>query len=255
MKKINCDGIIFDIDGVLIDATTSFREVNKITVQYILKNKYNQKIEVSDEDVKMMKSIPGFNSDWDLSFALTKLLLKGIPRKDFKDKVNKVSKKIQRSPEYIEIQDVYETFYWGSRIFSKLRQRQAPFIFKQGFVNNEFLLINKNLLKLLSRKYKLGVASGRTKFETLYGFERFKLLNLFPEKYLVTGDDTNQKPDPASLLEAKKRMKVQIPIYIGDTINDVLAAKNAGMPCIFVGKEKLGDVQIQNTNQLGEVVL
>ena len=79
--------------------------------------------------------------------------------------------------------------------------------------------------------------------------------NFFPEKFIVTGDDTAQKPDPACLVEAKKRMESKNAIYIGDTINDVLAARSAGMPCIFVGKEKLGDVQIKHTNQIVEVLL
>lgn len=255
MKKIDCDGIIFDIDGVLIDVTKSFRKVCKITARYVLKNKYNRTVNVTDEDVKEMKSIPGFNNDWDLSFALTKLFLSGITRKDFKTKVFKVSDKVKQSTEYLEIRDVFETFYWGSEIFPDLRKKNAPFIFKKGLVNNESLLINRHLLKLLAKKYKLGIASGRTKFETLFAFKKFKILDFFPEKYLVTDDDTTlKKPNPAPLLEAKKRMEVKKPIYIGDTVNDVLAAKNANMPCVYIGSEKLGDYQIKNVNQLMEVI-
>jgi phosphoglycolate phosphatase-like HAD superfamily hydrolase len=50
-------------------------------------------------------------------------------------------------------------------------------------------------------------------------------------------------------------MMVTRPIYVGDTINDVIAAKSAGMKCIFVGKQNLGDIQLSNVNQLQEVLL
>ncbi len=256
MNKLNCDGIIFDIDGVLIDVSKSFREVNKLTVSYILKNKYNKQVKVTDKDVKAMKNIPGFNSDWDLSFALTQLYLKRISRKDYKDKVKLVSNKVKQGFEYLEIRNVFETFYWGSNLFSDIQKKNSPFIFREGLVNNESLLIERDLLGLLAKKYKLGTASGRTRYETLYGLKKLKILDLFTKKNLVCEEDTtDKKPNPAPLLEAKKRMGVKKPVYIGDTINDVLAAKNAKMPCIYIGSEKLGDYQIKNINQLMEVIL
>ncbi len=64
-----------------------------------------------------------------------------------------------------------------------------------------------------------------------------------------------EKPDPEGLLKAKHKLRVKIPIYIGDTINDCLAAKSAGMLSIFIGKEILGDYQINNVNKLKGMIL
>ncbi len=50
-------------------------------------------------------------------------------------------------------------------------------------------------------------------------------------------------------------MEIKTPVYVGDTINDVIAAKKANIPCIFVGKGKLGDMQITDINNLQEVLL
>ena len=57
-----------------------------------------------------------------------------------------------------------------------------------------------------------------------------------------------------SVFRGCKRIKSKQPIYIGDTINDVIAAKKAGMKSVFVGND-LGDYQIKNVNNLlGEIL-
>ncbi len=50
-------------------------------------------------------------------------------------------------------------------------------------------------------------------------------------------------------------MQVEKPIYVGDTISDMIAAKKAKMPSVFIGNSCLGDFQIINVNKLLEVLI
>lgn len=246
------DGIIFDIDGVLIDVKESFLLSIKKTTEYILKNWYNKKINVTQKDVETIKRVKGFNNDWDATHALIDLFKQGIPRQSFGSFVKHVSKKTQKSKRYKEIRLIFDTFYWGSEFFVKQHKMQSPFTNKVGLFKNEKKLIKEDVLASLAKNYTLGIATGRNKFEVDYGLLIFKDIKKYiPKNNIITEDDTPfTKPDPAPLLEAKKRMNVQNPIYVGDSINDVLAAKKANMPSIFIGKEKLGDYQINDVNKL-----
>jgi phosphoglycolate phosphatase-like HAD superfamily hydrolase len=50
-------------------------------------------------------------------------------------------------------------------------------------------------------------------------------------------------------------MNTKAPVYIGDTINDVIAAKAAGMVSIYIGNENYGDITLTDISQLQEVLL
>lgn len=256
MKKINCDGIIFDVDGVLIDVKKSFLLSIKKTTEYVLKNWYNKKINVAQKDVETIKKIKGFNNDWDATYALIDLIKQDISRQSFGSFVKLVSKKTQKNKRYREIRLIFDTFYWGSEFFAKQYKTQSSFTNKIGLFKKEKQLIEEDMLASLAKNYSLGIATGRNKFEVDYGLLTFKAIEKYiPRGNIITEDDVPfTKPHPASLLEVKKQMNVQNPVYIGDSINDVLAAKNANMPSIYIGKEKLGDYQLENVNQIMEVL-
>ena len=106
----------------------------------------------------------------------------------------------------------------------------------------------------MSKNYKLGIATSRPRQEALFALNNLGLIKFFNERFIIAQEDTkNEKPAPDPLLEAKRRMGAKQPIYVGDSINDVLAAKSAKMPCIFVGTVKLGDINIRNVNLIKDV--
>lgn len=256
MSKLkNIDGIIFDVDGVLIDVSTSFTQAIKQTVPYILNKFYVANSAVEDADVLAIKSIEGFNNDWDATYALIELLKEKTNRNEFGKKTKRLDRSERKEEKYQEIQNAFETFYWGDKLFLKNRGIKAPFPCSQGLINNETLIIKKSLLQKLKKKYKLGIATGRNTYEMAFPLKKWKLTPYFLQEYIVTEDDVYEaKPNPAPLLEAKKRMQVKNPIYVGDNINDVIAAKRADILCVYIGK-KLGDVQLENINLLEEVIL
>lgn len=256
MNKMNCDGIIFDMDGVLIDVTKSGRIAIKKTVNFYLKQK-GIKIKTTKQDVNAIKLIPGFNNDWDATFALIDLLEKGVNRRDFVKWAKTLSPSVKQGLKYILIRDIWQTFYLGSEEFERTEKRESFFENTKPLRFNEKLLITIDLLKQLSKKkIKLAIATSRPKQEAIFALKQFGLEGFFPEEYLVGQEDSKrEKPFPDPLIEAIKRIVVKKPIFVGDTINDCLAAKAAKIPCVYIGKEQLDDYQIKNVNQLMEVIL
>lgn len=79
------DVLIFDMDGVLIDVSRSYRQTIQRTIQIYLENclglQKNKEDWVTDEEISLFKSAGGFNNDWDLTSGLLLYLLSisGIP--------------------------------------------------------------------------------------------------------------------------------------------------------------------------------
>src|SRR4030042_900846 len=79
------DILIFDMDGVLIDVSRSYRNTIQRTIQIYIENclgfERNSGDRVTDEEISLFKSTGGFNNDWDLTSGLLLYLLSisGIP--------------------------------------------------------------------------------------------------------------------------------------------------------------------------------
>lgn len=250
-KQKEFDGIIFDMDGVLIDVTKSCRLATLKTINYYF-NKKGSAVKVTKSQVNKIKSIPGFNNDWDASFLIKDLLDKKINENEFDKFAKPLSAKDKQSTIYKEIRAIWQTFYLGSDAFERSEGKKAPFVNKRPLRLQEKLLIKRELLDELVKKYgQLAIATSRPRQEAIFAIKQFELNKYFEEKYLVAQEDAGrEKPNPKPLIEAKKRRGLNSPVYIGDTINDCLAAKSASIPSIYIGKENLGDYQILDVNQL-----
>lgn len=254
--KIKTDSIIFDMDGVLVDVSQSYRLAIEKTVNFFLV-KRGITAKATQKDVNALKGLVGFNNDWDTSFVLIDLLSKGVEKEKFSKMAKPLKLAVRKTREYQKMKDIFQTFYLGNLLFEKIEKRKAPLDGVDGFILKESCLISKKLLdKLLNMNLKLGIATSRPRQEALFAIKKFGLQKFFSKQCIITQEDTKrEKPDPAPLLEAKGRLKAKNPIYIGDSLSDVLAASRAKMFCVYVGKEKLGDIQINNINQLLKVLL
>lgn len=241
MKKLNFDSIIFDMDGVLVSNSSYSTAIQK-TVEFSLWNRFKLKKKIPMKYIETIKGITGFNNDWDTSYALVKLLGNGVIVDKFRQEIELITPINRRSADYQNVKNIFQGYYLGKN--------------NDGLISNETLLIDVELLNKLSSLYKLGIATSRPRFEALFAAKNLQITPQYiVEEFIVAKEDTSrEKPFPDPLLEAKRRMNVTNPVYVGDTINDVVAAKKANMPCIFVGSQKLGDVQISTTNQLMEML-
>lgn len=231
-RQPSIDGIIFDMDGVLIDVSRSYRTTILKTVNDFLKN-----TSATVSDVMEIKKIPGFNNDWDATFMLYKLLSKGKSKINFSKSAKPLKKEDKKSKLYESLKNKFQQYYL------------------QTYRYNENLLILKQTLNDLSSNMKLGIATSRPREEAIFAIRQFGLEKFFSEETLVAQEDSKkEKPYPDPLIEAKARLNVKNPIYVGDTVNDYLAAKAANLPFVLIGKGTYGDFQINSVNNLMEVL-
>lgn len=138
MKK-TFDSLIFDMDGVLVDVSMSYRKAIKQTAEFFLKRK------IDNTEIEAIKQKVGMNNDWDATYAL-------INNKTF---------------SYEEVKRVFQKYYLGDGL-------KKGFI-----ENEKLLIAKKDLLRLKKTYKKLGIATGRPKEEAQYVINRFNLNALF----------------------------------------------------------------------------
>jgi len=82
---MNLDVLVFDMDGVLIDVSRSYRRTIQRTIQIYMETclgfARSRGSWITNEEISLFKSVGGFNSDWDLTSGLLLYLLSisGIP--------------------------------------------------------------------------------------------------------------------------------------------------------------------------------
>ncbi|MDI6826873.1 MAG: HAD hydrolase-like protein [Armatimonadota bacterium] len=253
------DGIIFDVDGVLIDVSNSIQLAHgKVAETYFsLLGWTDCEGMVTPQDVDAFKLARGFNSDWDLATAWVLLyLLKSIRYSNTRgselrnkppkieeftsriarlggglDNARKVLQEIALPEEWRVLsswsdrpllEKVFQETYSGDlcpRIYG-----YKPTIAKgQGLIYKDRRILDK---RFVPKHLKLGIATGRTLGETIVGLEIMGLSDLFSEKAIVTEDDRLWKPDPAVLKLAVERTGCQYPLYVGDTPDDLITVNN-----------------------------
>lgn len=205
----NYDGLIFDMDGILVDVSLSYRQAIKKTASFFLNRK------VSFKEINEIKNIVGMNNDWDATYAL--INNKNIP--------------------YDKVKKYFQTLYLGTKT-------------KKGLIDNEKLFITKKQLEQLKNKYKkIGIATGRPKKEALYVIKKNNLAKTF-DCLIALEDVKNGKPEPDSINKVIKMLDLKNTVYIGDSPSDIIAAKAANIPSIFVGNQKIGTIQFKSIKEV-----
>ena len=100
----------------------------------------------------------------------------------------------------------------------------------EGLISQEDLLIKREELETLSKKYDLAIFTGRPIKEAFFALKKFDIEKYF--LYIITSDDLppdKQKPDGMGLEIIKFVANPPKVFYMGDTRDDILAAKAAGV--------------------------
>jgi HAD superfamily hydrolase (TIGR01548 family) len=213
-----CDGIIFDVDGVLVDVSKSYREAIKQTVKSFSGRT------VTDSEIESIKRLPNSNNDWDVTFAL----LTG--KTDLK--------RLDRTTQYYQqVKQKFQSLYLG------------------GLKQNEKLIVAcTTIAKLAAEGYKLGIVTSRPREEAVYALKGL-MPEFFTDSSVVAAEDCeSEKPNPEPLLLAKERIGCRSAFYVGDTVNDALAARAAGMQFISVNPDITADYSITDVNRILEVL-
>ncbi len=99
---------------------------------------------------------------------------------------------------------------------------------------------SSELIKRLSKKYKLGIVTGRIK-EGVDEYMDYVQLQDYFQSIIYFGMYKNSKPDPEPILLAVNKLgvKPEEAVYVGDTFVDVSAAKAAGVQVILYGEANI----------------
>lgn len=186
--------VIFDVDGVLVDVHGSFHRSILDTVKHFTGRRFTY------AHIQQWKSRSGYNDDWRLST----------------DWVNSLGEKV----EYAEVKRVFQKIYWGTNG-------------TRGNVWGERWLVPARRLQRWARRAELALFTGRTRRELRHTLEHFGVAKLF--KRVVTMDDVeNLKPHPEGLLRLLNGTDPKAAVYLGDNLDDALAAKRASIPFLGV---------------------
>lgn len=251
------DTLLFDVDGVLIETSNSFRAANIATTDYIVGTlnglDWRQGVHgaaehaVTMEDIGAFKRAGGFNSDWDMCYLLASLATARLREwhgthlaerttQEWADLAHSAALAGQGGRAWVEVLfpasartayeqvvDIFNEAYWGA---TELRQRfgreSRYFAQAEGFARNEEMLFAPDFFQRLRQAgiQRLGMITGRVGPEVESALERLEAY--CGERWwdVVVPADHYAKPDPQALRFALSSVGAQGGLYIGDTADD-----------------------------------
>lgn len=156
-------------------------------------------VAVSDDDIVAAKAGGDASDDWELTRRLC--AASGV------------------EVSYDEVRERFELIYQGSEGSPGLKARER-------------LLVDRDLLSQWADRLSLGVVTARPRTDAQEFLDRFDIARYFST--VVTREDAPPKPDPAPVRLALDRLDVGSAWMVGDTVDDLTAARKAGVVPIAV---------------------
>jgi HAD superfamily hydrolase (TIGR01548 family) len=161
---------------------------------------------IEDDAIDAIKAEGDANDDW----ALTRKL---IERQGIKVDPDAVTREFQRR-------------YLGP-------------VDRPGLRDLESLLVDRKFLGRLRDRMPIGLVTGRPRAEAIWFLDRYGLTERF--EVVVAREDAPLKPSPRGIRSALETMGVERAWFIGDTVDDVVAARAAGLVPVGVSRDDGGD--------------
>lgn len=200
-QNVQLQALLFDMDGVLVDVSRSYRRAIEETVEHFTGRK------IGPNTIQRYKNHGGFNDDWKLTHAIITDTAMQVP-------ISRVVEEFQRR---------YRGDSWD------------------GFIAEEPALVDDDTLVALSKGRILGIVTGRPQEEARWTLEHLGWKKYFP---LVVGKEKQggrTKPDPfplnhslSMLAAAGRTVKPEQVVYVGDSVDDMEAARAANMWAVGV---------------------
>ena len=186
--------LIFDMDGVLVDVTESYRETIAATVEHYTGAR------PTHEQIQEFKNQGGWNDDWRLTHHLITGVGVDVP--------------------FEETQAHFQELFLGGNGTA-------------GLILREKWVARPGVLEKLSGQFRLAVFTGRPREEAALTLQRFAGRLTF-DPIIAIEDVENPKPAPEGLLRIARDNPGAKLIYIGDSIDDARSARAAKIPFIGI---------------------
>jgi HAD superfamily hydrolase (TIGR01548 family) len=154
---------------------------------------------VTRHGIARFKTLPGYNDDWKLTHHWIRALGGRAP--------------------YREVVRHFQRLYRGRNF--------------RGYISSERWLLDRHRLRRIARRADLAVFTGRPRREAVHTLELFGVRAHFGR--IVGMEDVRRgKPHPEGLIRLANHRLLESVIYVGDTADDALAARRAGIRFIGV---------------------
>ncbi|MEJ7608770.1 MAG: HAD-IA family hydrolase [Bryobacteraceae bacterium] len=188
------DLLVFDMDGVLVEVTESYRESIVQTVLHFTGK------QIERDSIQDYKNAGGWNNDWALS--------------------QKICADLGHKVEYGRVVEVFQQIFFGKDGVEGLMQREQ-------------WIAEPGLLARLAQRFQLAIFTGRLREEAEMTLRRFADESQFAP-IISDEDVLQSKPAPDGLLAIAEQFPGAKMTYIGDTVDDARSARAASVPFIGI---------------------
>jgi HAD superfamily phosphatase len=144
--------------------------------------------------IQRWKNRPGYNDDWKVTARWIRSL--------------------GRRPRRVEVIRVFQQLYLGQDF--------------NGYIKRERWLFDRVRLRWMARQAELSLLTGRPRKEIFYTLNKFRVRPYF--RHVVALEDLKRsKPDPEGLRRILDGRDPATALYLGDSVDDALAAKRGGV--------------------------
>ena len=199
--------LVFDMDGVLVDVSGSYREATRQAAYTFLKGcRGGQLLKeplFSLEELALVKQSGGLNNDWDMTHRIISLLLvmadcQGPDRLEWNvaplaeylassrrplSAIMESGRLSKAADKYYAgdvgsgnvIKQIFQEIYLGRELFRETYGFAPQYCTHEGLILKEKLFTAKSLLQKLAAGNTLAIATGRPKSEALYPLKKHGL--------------------------------------------------------------------------------
>lgn len=184
--------LLFDMDGVLVDVSRSYRRAIEETVEALTG------VPVRPGEIQALKDHGGYNDDWKTTHALVTARGTNVP--------------------FAHVKAAFQQRYRGADW--------------DGLIRSETPLVDTEMLERLAERFALSLVTGRPEDEARFTLGFMGWTDVFPVVVALEQSDGRGKPDPFPLLEGLRLLGETTGAYVGDLGDDMRAAKAAGLRAV-----------------------
>ncbi|ABK78641.1 phosphatase [Cenarchaeum symbiosum A] len=255
----SADSIIFDCDGVMVDVSESYDRAIDLSVRNMLERHagIRDPPPITHEIIEGFKATGGFNDEVDLAYAaiLTAAAadLTGEGRNGMFDKVIRnadrtgissvegylekiadlgpLREKLSYPDEQSPLRSTFDQLFYGKDLYRKVTGKKSEFT-GRGLIENDRVILDGDLISYLRYRFGecMGIVTGRGLQSIRHPlgamFDEFDVEHSF---FLEDEPRSLAKPNPEALLRCMSGMNSTHCIYVGDSYEDLLMARDTSV--------------------------